>query len=132
MPSQGSKPAKDFSTAPTIPLTDLVHLSLPCESCQLYAIVFRGTKSAPREPRQDPRSPPKIYRLLSSAEFSHNMAWPVPRNVPSQLLPKPLLIRIGKGHRTEQVTRSILGEGHFLDPQFYFGIQSTTITSVSV
>jgi hypothetical protein len=28
--------------------------ALPCESYQLYTIIFRGTKSAPREPNQDP------------------------------------------------------------------------------
>jgi hypothetical protein len=25
----------------------------PCESCQLYTIIFRGTKSALREPKQE-------------------------------------------------------------------------------
>jgi hypothetical protein len=43
-------------------------LYLPCKSCQLYTTLFRGTKSAPREPKQDPPRP-KITSFSFKAEF---------------------------------------------------------------
>jgi hypothetical protein len=46
---------------------------LPCKSCQLYTTMFKGSKSAPREPKQDP---PKNTSFNYKADSSDNMAWP--------------------------------------------------------
>jgi hypothetical protein len=64
------------------------------KSCQLCTIIFRGTKSAPGEPEQNP---PKNRLFNFKAGSSRNMAWPWQENMTSPQITRQILLAIWRG-----------------------------------
>jgi hypothetical protein len=55
---------------------------LPCEGCQLYTIMFRRTKSVPREPKSDPpKNTSVIVTLKADAPYTVASPWVFPRRM---------------------------------------------------